>query len=120
MSPNDLPAYMAHVGAAARAAATAMAAASTAAKDDALRRLAALLREHMAALQAANAPDVAAAERAGLAPALVDRLRLTPARRLEAWIVTGPLGHLAGGLADWGGLLARWASARVRGRDPWA
>ena len=46
MSPNDLPAYMAHVGAAARAAATAMAAASTAAKDDALRRLAALLREH--------------------------------------------------------------------------
>ena len=78
MSPNDLSAYMAHVGAAARAAATAMAAASTAAKDEALRRLAALLREHTAALQAANAPDVAAAERAGLVPALVDRLRLTP------------------------------------------
>ena len=39
MNPNDLPAYMAHVGAAARAAAGAMAAASTAAKDQALRAL---------------------------------------------------------------------------------
>ena len=41
MSPNDIPAYMAHVGVAARAAATAMAAASTAARNDALRGLAA-------------------------------------------------------------------------------
>ena len=40
MSPNDIPAYMAHVGAAARAASTAMAAASTAAKNAALRALA--------------------------------------------------------------------------------
>ncbi len=37
MNPIDIPAYMAHLGAAARAAATAMAAASTAAKDAALR-----------------------------------------------------------------------------------
>ena len=33
MNPTDIPAYMAHVGVAARAAATAMAAASTAAKE---------------------------------------------------------------------------------------
>ncbi|MBS0591856.1 MAG: gamma-glutamyl-phosphate reductase, partial [Proteobacteria bacterium] len=44
MDPSDISAYMAHVGVAARAAATAMAAAPTAAKDDALRALAARLR----------------------------------------------------------------------------
>ncbi len=77
MSPNDLPAYMAHVGAAARAAATTMAAAPTAAKDAALLRLAALLRENVQALQAANAPDIAAAQSSGLAAPMVDRLRLT-------------------------------------------
>jgi hypothetical protein len=35
--------------------------------------------------------------------------------RLAAWLVTGPLGHLWGGLADWAELLARWARSRVRG-----
>jgi len=78
MNPTDLPAYMAHVGTAARAAAGAMAAASTAAKDNALRGLAARLRRAAPALQAANAPDVEAAQAAGLAAPLVDRLKLTP------------------------------------------
>ncbi len=78
-SPNDIPAYMAHVGAAARAASSAMAAASTAAKDQALRALAAQLRDSLPALQAANAQDLAAARAAGLAEPLVDRLQLTPA-----------------------------------------
>ncbi len=78
MTPTDIPAYMAHVGVAARAAATSMAAASTAAKDHTLRRLAALLRTETAALQAANARDLQAAEAAGLAAPMVDRLRLTP------------------------------------------
>jgi hypothetical protein len=32
--------------------------------------------------------------------------------RLAAWLVTGPLGHLAAGIADWLELLARWALAR--------
>ncbi len=77
MTPTDIPAYMAHVGVAARAAATAMAAAPTAAKDRALRALAARLREHSAALQAVNARDVEAAQAAGLAAPLVDRLKLT-------------------------------------------
>jgi glutamate-5-semialdehyde dehydrogenase len=77
MTPTDLPAYMAHVGVAARAAATAMAAASTAAKNAALLALAARLRTDKAALQAANAKDIEAAQANGLAAPMVDRLRLT-------------------------------------------
>ena len=76
MTPTDIPAYMAHVGVAARAAATAMAAASTAAKNAALLRLASRLRTDRQALQAANEKDIAAAEASGLAAAMVDRLRL--------------------------------------------
>ena len=34
--------------------------------------------------------------------------------RLAAWLVTGPLGHLWGGLADWATLLARVARERIR------
>jgi hypothetical protein len=34
--------------------------------------------------------------------------------RLAAWLVTGPLGHLVAGVADWLELVARWAVARVR------
>jgi hypothetical protein len=40
--------------------------------------------------------------------------------RLAAWVLTGPLGHLYGGVADWAALLLRLAWARARGRDPWA
>jgi glutamate-5-semialdehyde dehydrogenase len=78
MNPKDIAAYMAHVGVAARAASRVMAAAPTAAKDAALRALARRLREQSGALQVANAPDVAAAQAAGLAAPLVDRLKLTP------------------------------------------
>jgi len=77
MTPTDIPAYMAHVGVAARAAATAMAAASTAAKNAALLKLAAALRRDSAALQAANAKDIEAAVASGLAAPMVDRLKLT-------------------------------------------
>ena len=79
MQVNDITAYMAHVGVAARTASREMAAASTAAKNAALRGLAGRLREQGGALQAANAQDIDAAERAGLAAPLLDRLRLTPA-----------------------------------------
>ncbi|MBS0304506.1 MAG: gamma-glutamyl-phosphate reductase, partial [Proteobacteria bacterium] len=75
MDVIDIAAYMAHVGAAARAASRRLAAAPTAAKDAALRALARRLGERSAPLVAANAPDIAAAEAAGLAAALVDRLR---------------------------------------------
>jgi glutamate-5-semialdehyde dehydrogenase len=79
MNVNDIPAYMAHVGVAARAAATTMAAASTAAKNHALLSLARRLREATAALQTANALDLDAARAAGLAAPMVDRLKLSPA-----------------------------------------
>jgi glutamate-5-semialdehyde dehydrogenase len=77
VTPTDIPAYMAHLGAQARAAATAMAAAPSAAKDAALRALARRLRADAPALQAANAHDIAAAQAAGLAAPMVDRLKLT-------------------------------------------
>jgi len=79
MHPDLLPAHIAHLGAAARAASRQMAAAPTAAKDAALRALAARLRANRDALVAANAPDIAAARAAGLPAPLVDRLKLTPA-----------------------------------------
>jgi hypothetical protein len=40
-------------------------------------------------------------------------------QRLTAWMYTGPLGHLYGGVADWAVLLARYVWARARGRSPW-
>ena len=79
MNTSNIPEYMAHVGVAARAASSAMAAASTAAKNLALRGLAARLRAASAELQAANEHDLAAARAAGLAAPLVDRLKLSPA-----------------------------------------
>jgi len=77
MDAMNIPAYMAHLGAQARAAATAMAASSSAARDAALRALARRLRDGLDALQLANAPDLAAAQAAGLSAPMVDRLRLS-------------------------------------------
>ena len=77
MTHTDIAAYMARLGAAARSASVTMAAAPTAAKNQALLRLALKLRTQIAALLEANGHDVAAAEAAGLAPPMVDRLRLT-------------------------------------------
>ncbi len=75
---SDIPALMAQLGAAARAAATGMAAAPTAAKDRALLALARRLREAGPALAEANQRDLAAARGAGLSEPMVDRLKLTP------------------------------------------
>jgi hypothetical protein len=41
---------------------------------------------------------------------------LTKPERTAARLVTGPLGHLYGGVVDWTTLLARYAWARARGR----
>jgi glutamate-5-semialdehyde dehydrogenase len=79
MDIPDLAAYMSHVGAAARAAARPLAASPTAQRDAALRALAQRLRTGGDALQSANAQDLEAARGRGLAPAMVDRLRLGPA-----------------------------------------
>ena len=81
MSTSALQETVAQMGRAARVASRQMAAASTASKNHALLALARLLRDSLreptAALQAANAQDIAAAQAAGLAAPLVDRLRLT-------------------------------------------
>jgi len=76
MDIQDIPRYMTEMGSRARVAATAMARASTAAKNDALVRLAVLLRNSVTELDAANATDIDAAVTAGLAAPMVDRLRL--------------------------------------------
>ncbi|XVJ71239.1 MAG: glutamate-5-semialdehyde dehydrogenase [Rhizobacter sp.] len=77
MSSIELQETVAHMGRAARVASRQMAAASTASKNLALLALARLLREPTAALHAANAQDIEAAQTAGLAVPMVDRLRLT-------------------------------------------
>jgi glutamate-5-semialdehyde dehydrogenase len=88
MNPiHDIPAYMNGLGAAARAASTLMAKASTAAKNEALLRLAELLRADSADLQQANELDLQAARSAGLAEPMVDRLKLTA--KVIATVVEG-------------------------------
>ena len=67
----------------AKAASLALARASTEQKNDALARLAALLRERSADVLEANAADLADDRAAGLTQALLDRLALTP-ERVEA------------------------------------
>ncbi|MBL0718276.1 glutamate-5-semialdehyde dehydrogenase [Piscinibacter sp. Jin2] len=78
LAPEDVNALMERLGQAARRAATTMAAASTATKNATLLALAAAIRAQAGPLQEANARDIAAAEAAGLAAPMVDRLRLTP------------------------------------------
>jgi glutamate-5-semialdehyde dehydrogenase len=78
MSTPTIPELAQTLGAQSKAASALMAAASTARKNQALIRLAALLRENTAALQIENAKDLDRAIAAGLAAPLVDRLRLTP------------------------------------------
>jgi hypothetical protein len=34
--------------------------------------------------------------------------------RFAAWLITGPIGHLASGLADWGTLVRAAIARRVR------
>ncbi len=75
-APADIAVYMNGLGRAARQAAVRMARASSAEKDAALRALAQGLRARSTELDAANARDIEAAQAAGLAAPMVDRLRL--------------------------------------------
>jgi glutamate-5-semialdehyde dehydrogenase len=68
------------MGKKARAAARILALATTGEKNAALRSLAERLERDQDAILAANQQDVADARKAGLAPALIDRLTLNPAR----------------------------------------
>jgi glutamate-5-semialdehyde dehydrogenase len=74
----DIQSYMHGVGRAARAAARAMAKADTAAKNRALEAMAVAIERDAARLLEANQRDLDAARAKGLAPAMVDRLALTP------------------------------------------
>ncbi|SFR96079.1 glutamate-5-semialdehyde dehydrogenase [Sphingomonas jatrophae] len=78
--PIDPAALIATMGKRARAAASILATAPTEAKAAALTAAAAALRAQADAVLAANAEDVARAEAGGLSGAMLDRLRLTPAR----------------------------------------
>ena len=109
---DDLEQRMRDLGQAARDAARELALAPRSAKDKALHTAAGLLREECAAVERANADDMRAAEAKGLAPALLDRLRLDT-RRIAA---------MADGLATIAELpdpvgreLARWS--RPNGLD---
>ncbi|MDB5690375.1 MAG: proA [Sphingomonas bacterium] len=76
----DPEALIADMAARARAAATLLAQAPSAQKGQALRLAATALRGDADAVLAANARDMAQAEAAGLGPAMLDRLKLTPDR----------------------------------------
>jgi glutamate-5-semialdehyde dehydrogenase len=76
---RDIKLYVRQVGEQARAAARVLARADSATKDRALVAAAAAIRRDAARLVTANAEDVAEARAHGLAPALLDRLALTPA-----------------------------------------
>ena len=78
MNALSIAEYTDTLGLQAKTASALMARAPAAIKNKALRALARRLRESGAALQAANAHDLAGAEAAGLAAPMVDRLRLTP------------------------------------------
>lgn len=67
-------------GQAAKAASYVLATAGTAKKNQALEAIAAILTQRQAEWLAANAQDVAAARDAGMRPAMLDRLTLTPER----------------------------------------
>lgn len=74
----DITDYMHTLGRQARAASRAMARADGATRNRALLLIAEAIEREAAALSAANALDLDAARAAGLAPALLDRLALSP------------------------------------------
>ena len=78
MNALNVTELMQAMGLQARQASRVMARAGTAARNQALRELARLLRTNVATLQADNAHDLARARQAGLAEPMVDRLKLTP------------------------------------------
>ncbi|MEZ5803205.1 MAG: glutamate-5-semialdehyde dehydrogenase [Rhizobiaceae bacterium] len=104
-SRGDTAALMAEIGRKARAAARPLAIATTAQKDAALAAMAAALLAAEQAILDANTIDLKNGEEAGLSAAMMDRLKLTPARirDMAAGITT------IAGLADpVGDVIAEW------------
>ena len=79
-SGKDTASLMAAIGRKARAASRPLAIASTTAKNAALAAMADAIDRNEKTILEANAIDVANGEEAGLSPAMMDRLKLTPAR----------------------------------------
>ena len=77
---QDWKPYVENLGKSARRASEQLAVLNGGARGAALRRIAALIRQRRDALVEANAADVEAAQKAELAPALVERLRLNDKR----------------------------------------
>src|SRR5262249_39779914 len=105
---------MQELGARAKAAARVLAGMSSAAKDAGLLAAADLLVERSDEVLEANAVDVERAEAAGATPAIVDRLRLSPARvdAMAAGLrkvasLPDPVGEIADGWVRPNGLRVR-------------
>ena len=79
-SPTRHRSLMAEIGRKARAASRPLAIASTESKNAALTAMADAIERNEKAILDANAIDIANGEEAGLSPAMMDRLKLTPAR----------------------------------------
>ena len=77
---DDVKQYVQTLGRSARRASAQLATLDGATKTSALRRIAEAIRAGREKLLAANAADVSAAQAAGLAPALVERLKLNDKR----------------------------------------
>ena len=92
-------------GQAAKAATYVLATAGTARKNAALNAIADVLTERQTEWLSANAEDVAAAKEAGMRPAMLDRLTLTP-----------EILEMAGGAGSWrgtGGMATKLSAARI-------
>jgi len=105
MNKGEIKEIIHGMGARARASAHALAVLDAARKNAILRAMAAGLREHQERILSANAKDIAAGEENGLSAAMLDRLKLDPAR-LETMAsgveqvaeLPDPVGEV---LADW-------------------
>ena len=78
--PTEITASIRQLGERARAAGRALARSGTGARNCALEAMAGRIEAQAEAIAAANAEDLEAAREAGLDPALIDRMELTPGR----------------------------------------
>jgi len=104
-APQSVPEIMSVIGRAARAAAVVLSTASTDQKNRALRAAAAALRARRHKILAANERDMQAAAAKGLAPAMLDRLKLDEARVEAMARGLEDIEHLADPI---GTVLAEW------------
>jgi glutamate-5-semialdehyde dehydrogenase len=104
-NPDALRTEMLAIGRAARAAGHLLSLAPRVQKDEALRAAAAAMRSHAPEILTANAQDMEAAKTKQLSPALLDRLKLDPAR-IEA--MAKGLEEIAALADPVGAVMAEW------------